>query len=93
MIDIWMIFCILYPFCIVLLYTIIEVFRNKQNKVKSTAVDWVDNKDEVNPKVQQLVSMILDFGLPLMFNTFIIIYWVFGLVKYIWPDVEQVCLK
>ena len=86
-----MIFCILYPFCIVLLYTIIEVFRNKQNKVKSTAVDWVDNKDEVNPKVQQLVSMILDFGLPLMFNTFIIIFWAFGIANYIWPDVEQVC--
>ena len=91
MVDIWMMFCILYPFFIVLLYTIIEVFTNKENKVKSKAGDWLDNRDEVYRKVQQVVIMILDWGLPLMFNTFIIIYWAFGMVNYIWPDVEQVC--
>ena len=91
MIDIWMIFSMLYPFFVVSLYSIMEVFKNKKNKVKAAAGDWTDSGHLMNTRSVKIVSLILDWGLPLLVTTFIILYCIIGLVNYAWFDVDSIC--
>ena len=89
MIDIWMIFSMLYPFFVVLIYAILEVLEHTQNKVKTAVGDWMIEIDQ--GKLLRTVSTILDWGLPLLVTTFIILYWTLGLVNYTWPDIDNIC--
>ena len=75
----------LYPFFVVFLYAIIEVLEHRQNK---TAVgDWMRGPGNI----LRTVSILLDWGLPILMITFIILYWTLGLVNYTWPDIDNIC--
>ena len=37
MIDVWMIFTMMYPFCVVTLYSVMEVLKNKMTNTKTAA--------------------------------------------------------
>ena len=87
MIDIWMIFSMLYPFLVVSLYSIMEVLKNKNNKIVTAAGDWVE-KGQL--KTVKTISFLLDWGLPLLVTTFIFFYCTLGLVNYS-SDVENIC--
>ena len=67
MVDIWMVFCLFYPFTVVILYATLEAIR----KVKQKSHYW--------KQIELLVSKILDWGLTLVSCGFILIYWIVGL--------------
>ena len=89
MIDIWMVFMMLYPFLIVCLYAAMELLKNRKNKVKTSNGDWIDKLDGK----MMLISNLLDFVLPLLLTIFIILYWTVGLFHYITEDPGSVCWK
>ena len=93
MIDIWMIFMMMYPFFVVSLYTVMEVLKNKKNKsqVKQAAGEWINKEDKYNTRMIRMVSWTLDWGLPCLVTTFIIIFWTLGLVNYASTNVDSVC--
>ena len=93
MIDIWMIFMMMYPFFVVSLYTLIEVLKNKKNKiqVKKAAGEWINKENQCNIRMIRMVSWTLVWGLPCLVTTFIIIYWTLGLVNYASTNVDSVC--
>ena len=81
MLDIWMIFCIIYPFLIVVFYALSEFL--------------IEEKDDYCSFQKALAKtamiMILKFGLPLLSISFIFIFWLLGISNYLWPDVETLC--
>ena len=91
MIDIWMIFSMLYPFFVVSLYSIMEVLKNKKNKIQTSAGDWIEKGHLMNSRSVKTVAFLLDWGLPLLVIIFIIIYCSLGLVNYTYPDVDNIC--
>ena len=81
----------LYPFLVVSLYSILEVLKNKKNKIKTAAGDWIDKGNLLNSNTFKIVSFLLDWGLPLLVTIFIILYCTLGLVNYTSSDVENIC--
>ena len=77
MIDIWLVFAMLYPFCVVMLYSIsqfLQVYdQNIPVPMKIGKLAW---ENRIVPKI---VNFLLDFGLPIMFIIFIIIFWILGI--------------
>ena len=91
MLDIWMIFCILFPFLIVLLFAISEYFENQKNEVKSRANNISQLKSHGFDIGNTFVTKFLDWGIPLISSTFISVFWAFGINNYFWPDVKSSC--
>ena len=87
MIDIWMVFMMLYPFLIVCLYAAMERFKNIKNKVSTNNGNWIDK----HGGKMMLISNLLDVVLPLLITTFIILYWTVGLVHSSAEDPGSVC--
>ena len=79
MIDIWLVFAMLYPFFVVMLYSILQFLRVYAQDVpvpmKSGKLAW---KTRI---VAKIVNFLLDFGLPIMFIIFIIIFWILGIIN------------
>ena len=79
MIDIWLVFAMLYPFCVVMLYSIsqfLQVYdQNIPVPMKIGKLEW---EKRIVPKI---VNFLLDFGLPIMFIIFIIIFWILGIIN------------
>ena len=87
MLDIWMIFCILYPFLIVILHTLSELLTQDQSKVRSLAAV----KERACQLGKVFVLLILRWGLPLLSCCFISTFWALGISNYFWPQVTQFC--
>ena len=87
MVDIWMLFMMFYPFLIVSLFTVKEVLKKRNNKVKSNSGNWIEH----NEKKIRIVSYLLSWGLPVLMSLFIIFYWTVGLVNYFSTDLQSVC--
>ena len=81
----------LYPFFVVSLYSIMEVLKNKKNKIQTKTGDWIDTGDLLTKRTMRTISVLLDWGLPILVTHFIIIYWALGLIKYTWSDVHSIC--
>ena len=93
MVDIWMIFMMIFPFFVVSLFTIMEVMKhnNEKMKVKKVSKGWIDEDVQNYEKSMRLVSFLLDCGLVVVMAIFIIIFWAFGLNNYSSTYVDSVC--
>ena len=91
MLDIWMIFCTLYPFLTVLLFAITEFLTDKKNEVNSIADSFSNLKAKGYNLGNTCVAKFLDRGLPLISLTFISVFWAFGINNYFQPDVKNSC--
>ena len=85
MIDIWMIFCILYPFIEVSLYSARETIRSRRMTRITSA------KSSLTSKSEDTINVILNWGLPLVALGFCTIYWIFGLAHYQLDNAETTC--
>jgi hypothetical protein len=90
MVDIWMLFMMCYPFLIVSLYTVREVAKNQNNKVKNNGCTWLEEDEEDDRKIRN-VSYLLNWGLPLFMSIFISLYWTIGMLNYFSPNMHGVC--
>ena len=70
MIDIWMIFTMFYPFCMVTLYSVMELIRNDDDETLLT-----------RKRMIAMISLMIDYGLPILAITFSIIFWVLGIMN------------
>ena len=76
MIDVWMIFTIFYPFCVVMLYAMQELLQEGDSNVP---VALIQEKGRLMMrKTTRVVTFLLYRGLPLLATTFIIIFLLFG---------------
>ena len=91
MLDIWMIFCTLYPFLIVLFFALSEFLAEKKDDVQSIPNSFLQMKAKGYNIGNTCVTKVLDWGLPLISFTFISLFWTFGINNYFWPDVETTC--
>ena len=55
MIDVWMIFAMMYPFCVVTLYSVMEALKNKKTNTKTAALDCLDTRDLMNVRSMRTV--------------------------------------
>ena len=81
MIDVWMICTMLYPFCVVTLYSAIEVFKNKKTCKKICSMNPIETKDLINTKTIKTLTFVLNWGLPVVVTIFILIFWILGLTN------------
>ena len=79
MIDIWMIFTMLYPFFVVTLYSLLEFMLNT-----SGSVTIPDNG-------RLIATFMLDIGLPLLATIFILLFWVLGITNYASAELNNIC--
>ena len=93
MIDIWMIFMMLFPFFEVCLYTLTEVLKNRKSQIqmKKATGKWIDKDIQMNLRGMSLVYFSLDWGLPLLATIFIVVFWTIGLVSYSSSNVDSAC--
>ena len=79
MIDIWLIIAMLYPFCVVMLYSVFQFLKVHNQDIpvpmKIEQVAWK------NKHVTKIVNFLLDFGLPVIFLIFIIIFLLLGIIN------------
>ena len=78
MIDIWLIICIIYPFCMVALYSL---YAKLAKNIDSKPIDLKndDRNDTWEEKILKAVRFMLDFGLSTLFSMFVFIFWLMGL--------------
>ena len=71
MIDVWLIFTMMYPFSVVALYSLLEFLKKDPNVP-------VPLDTSSNTLTLKVVSISLNCGLPLIATIFIIFFWVLG---------------
>ena len=91
MIDIWMIFAMMYPFCVVSLYSVMEALKKTKTKSQISSADCTDTWDLMNKKTIRIVTFLLDWGLPILVTIFIIVFWAAGLANYASSEIANVC--
>ena len=91
MIDVWMIFTMMYPFCVVTLYSVTEALKNKKTNTKTAALDCLDTRDLMNVRSMRTVTFLLDWGLPILVAIFIIFFWSLGITNYVSSQLDNVC--
>ena len=95
MVDIWMIFMMLYPFFEVCLYTLMEVLKNRNSRIeefkKKSTGDWINRDFKKNLMLTRHVHFALDWGLPIVATIFIMLYWVLGILNTESRNVESKC--
>ena len=89
MIDIWMIFAMLYPFCVVALYSVLEFLKGQDQDIPVPVKN--ENKKWKVSKVVNLINFLLDFGLPVIVIIFIIIFWILGIINTNSAEVRKSC--
>ena len=95
MMDIWMILMMLFPFLIVFLLTIRELFKNRNACRRESQVQSIERKDRTvqdttpvflprmvmsNTDAVQRVNFLLNWGLPVIILLFSFSYWLFGML-------------
>ena len=89
MIDIWMIFAMLYPFSVVTLYALIELLKRQDQDIPVPAKS--DKSKWKVTKVLKLLNMLLDFGLPVIVLIFIILFWILGIINTNSAEISNSC--
>ena len=88
MIDTWMIFTMLYPFCVVTLYSVLQFLKTWNQNIpipmKSEKQEWKIKK------ITEIVNFLLDLGLPVMVFIFLIIFWILG-IKNTSSELDKSC--
>ena len=77
MIDIWMIFAMIYPFSVVTLLAILEFLKGQDQDVPVAMK--IEKRTWKIKKVVNMVNFMLDIGLPVIVTIFIIIFWILGI--------------
>ena len=77
MIDIWMIFAMIYPFSVVTLLAILEFLKGQDQDVPVAMK--IEKRTWKIKKVVKMVNFMLDIGLPVIVTIFIIIFWILGM--------------
>ena len=91
MIDIWLIFALLYPFNVVTLYSIMEFWKNRKTDSEKTHFRCIEQIDLMNSRTIKSLTFMLDWGLPIFWTIFIIMFVVLGLHNYVTAEVDKVC--
>ena len=81
MIDVWMLFTMMYPFSTVSLYAIIEVLSRKD---ENAVCDISKEKDQTENRISKIIEKInlyLNFLLPLFATLFILAFFWVGIYK------------
>ena len=82
MIEIWMIFAMVYPLCVVTLYSVLQFLKAHDQDIpvpmEMKKVGW---KNKNAKSATRIVNFLLDFGLPLMFLLLIIIFFILGIIN------------
>ena len=84
MIDVWMIVSMMYPFCVVGLYSARELFKNRMDEVKPVALSPPKGHmlDDDQPSwIIKMVDFMLGWGLPILVMCFTILFWALGMAK------------
>merc|ERR1719206_141154 len=68
MIDIWLIIAMLYPFCVVMLYSTFQFLKAHDQDIPVPTK--IENVEWKNKHVTKIVNCLLDFGLPVIFLIF-----------------------
>ena len=89
MIDIWMIFTMMYPFCVVTLYSVMEFLR--EDDLNKPVLFMRGTKILRSKKKIRTVSFLLDYGLPIFVTIFIIIFWTLGIMNTVAPAKYKSC--
>ena len=89
MIDIWMIFTMLYPFCVVTLYSILQ-FLVAQDQDIPVAMKIDKTKWKIKGAAK-LVNVLLDVGLPAIVIMFIILFWILGITNTTSAEINHSC--
>ena len=79
MIEIWMICAMLYPFCVVTLYSLLKFLKVHDQDI---LVPMKIEKNALkNKSVTKILNFLLDCGLPFIFLIFIIIFSILGIIN------------
>ena len=89
MIDVWMIFTMMYPFCVVTLYSVMEILR--EDNLNTPVLLMRNTKLLRSKKKLRTVSFLLDYGLPMLVTIFIIIFWMLGIMNTVAPAKYKSC--
>ena len=89
MVDIWILFMMLYPFLAVVLLTIKENFQPMEINAQPVSGSWVTNH-KCNTRTNTCLN---DWGLTFALFIFIICYWTVGIINLIYPTVSRVCTE
>ena len=76
MIDVWLILSMMYPFCVVTLYSLLEAVT-PDDEVPVPLTD--DKKEQGEKTVARIISFMLDYGLPFTFTLFSIVFLALGI--------------
>ena len=79
MIDIWMIFAMIYPFSVVTLYSILEFLKGQDQDIPVGMK--IEKRNWKIKKVVKIINFLLGLGLPVLVIIFIIIFWILGLIN------------
>ena len=89
MIDMWMIFTMLYPFCVVTLYSVLQFLVGQDQDIPVAM-----KIEKTNWKIKgaaKFVNFLLDFGLPAIVIMFIIIFWILGIANTASTKINHSC--
>ena len=79
MIEIWMILAMVYPLCVVTLYSVLQFLKAHDQDIpvpmKMEKAGWK------NKNLTKIVAFLLDFGLPFLFLLLIIIFFILGIIN------------
>ena len=89
MIDIWMIFAMIYPFCVVSLYSALEYLKAHDQDIP-VALKIDKTKCRIT-KAARVVNLMLDFVLPIIVIIFIIMFFILGIINTASAEVRKTC--
>ena len=89
MIDVWMIFAMIYPFCVVTLYSALEFLKAHYQDIpvalKIEKTEWKIKKAE------GIVNQILDLGLSIIVIIFITVFFILGIINSTSAEISKIC--
>ena len=91
MIDIWLIFAMMYPFCVVTLYSIMEFWKDRKTDSEKANLRCIEQMELMNSRTIKSLTVMLDWGLPIFCTIFIIMFVVLGLHNYAIAEFDKVC--
>ena len=89
MIDIWMIFAMIYPFCVVSLYSALEYLKAHDRDIP-VALKIEKTKWKIT-KAIRVVNLMLDFVLLIIVIIFIIMFLILGIINTASAEIRKTC--
>ena len=88
MVDIWMIFTMMYPFSVVMFYSLLE-FLMKFGNIHGSLVS--DRRDRIINITTRIALFMLDIGLPILATIFILAFWALGITNFTSSGLDNYC--